>query len=203
MPHHTLPGPWKGTLRPKCHFPRGMVMVRGQEGMAGTALGTVLTQDDTMWLLCRQLLMALEVSKKARDKQVNFRDEGNSIIQRNTPRDKQVTTSLWVRCEEKSNVGTYTSEMKETLKCKGENRDPFILSRVVCAHMVCALQYCNYMYLLVVILKQLFVGNQIEHLIDRSADTTTAIVGILTIENKRISIRRTKTIKISKDSLFS
>ena len=54
----------------------------------------------------------------------------------------------------------------------------------------------------VVILIQLLVGNQIEHCIDRTADTITAIVGILTIKNKRISIRRTKTIKISKNSLF-
>ena len=51
--------------------------------------------------------------------------------------------------------GTYTSEIEETLKCRGENRDPYILLRVVCVHMVCAPQYCNYMYLLVVILIQL------------------------------------------------
>ena len=56
-----------------------------------------------------------------------------------------------------------TSEVEETLKCKGENREPYILLRVVCAHMVCAPQYCNYVYLLVVILIQLLVGNQIEH----------------------------------------
>ena len=55
-------------------------------------------------------------------------------------------------------MGTYTSEMKETLKCRGENRDPYILLGVVCAP-----QYCNYVYLLVVILIQLLVGNQIEH----------------------------------------
>src|ERR1700733_5713977 len=56
-----------------------------------------------------------------------------------------------------------TSEVEETLTCRGENRDPYILLRVVCAHMVCAPQCCNYMYLLVVILIQLLVGNQIEH----------------------------------------
>ena len=60
-------------------------------------------------------------------------------------------------------VGTYTSEIEETLKCKSENRDPYILLRVVCAHLVCAPQYCDYVYLLVVILIQLLVGNQIEH----------------------------------------
>ena len=60
-------------------------------------------------------------------------------------------------------AGTYTSEVEGTLKCKSENRDPYILLRVVCAHMVRAPQYCNYMYLLVVILIQLLVGNQIEH----------------------------------------
>ena len=60
--------------------------------------------------------------------------------------------------ERRVKVGTYTSEVEETLKCKGENRDPYILLRVVCAP-----QYCNYMYLLVVILIQLLVGNQIEH----------------------------------------
>ena len=59
--------------------------------------------------------------------------------------------------------GTYTSEMEETLKCKGENRDPYIHLRVVCVHMVCAPQYCNYVYLLIVILIQLLVGNQIEY----------------------------------------
>ena len=56
-----------------------------------------------------------------------------------------------------------TSEVEGTLKCKSENRDPYILLRVVCAHMVRAPQYCNYVYLLVVILIQLLVGNQIEH----------------------------------------
>ena len=60
-------------------------------------------------------------------------------------------------------AGTYTSEVEETLKCKSKNRDPYILFRVVCAHMVCAPQCCNYVYLLVVILVQLLVGNQIEH----------------------------------------
>ena len=60
-------------------------------------------------------------------------------------------------------AGTYTSEVEGTLKCKSENRDPYILLRVVCAHMVRAPQYCNYVYLLVVILIQLLVGNQIEH----------------------------------------
>ena len=60
-------------------------------------------------------------------------------------------------------AGTYTSEVEGTLKCKSENRDPYILFRVVCAHMVRAPQYCNYVYLLVVILIQLLVGNQIEH----------------------------------------
>ena len=34
-----------------------------------------------------------------------------------------------------------TSEVERTLKCEGENRDPYILLRVVCAHMVCAPQY--------------------------------------------------------------
>ena len=56
-----------------------------------------------------------------------------------------------------------TSEVEGTLKCKSENRDPYILLRVVCAHMVRAPQYCKYVYLLVVILIQLLVGNQIEH----------------------------------------
>ena len=60
-------------------------------------------------------------------------------------------------------AGTYTSEVEETLKCKSENRDPYIQLRVVCAHMVRAPQYCNYVYLLVVIHIQLLVGNQIEH----------------------------------------
>ena len=60
-------------------------------------------------------------------------------------------------------AGTYTSEVEETLKCKSENRDPYILARVVCAHMVRAPQYCNYVYLLVVILIQLLVGNQVEY----------------------------------------
>ena len=55
-------------------------------------------------------------------------------------------------------AGTYTSEVEGTLKCKSENRDPYILLRVVCAP-----QYCIYMYLLVVILLQLLVGDQIEH----------------------------------------
>ena len=55
-------------------------------------------------------------------------------------------------------VGTYTSEIEGTLKCKGENRNPYKLLRVVCAP-----QYCDYVYLLVVILIQLLVGNQIEH----------------------------------------
>ena len=40
-----------------------------------------------------------------------------------------------------------TSENEGTLKCRGENRDPYILSKVVCAHMVHAPQYCMYMYL--------------------------------------------------------
>ena len=56
-----------------------------------------------------------------------------------------------------------TSEVEGTLKCKGENRDPYIHVRVVCVHMDCAPQCCNYVYLLVVILIQLLVGNQIEH----------------------------------------
>ena len=60
-------------------------------------------------------------------------------------------------------AGTYTSEVEETLKCKSKNRDPYILFRVVCAHMVRAPQYCNCVYLLIVILIQLLVGNQIEH----------------------------------------
>ena len=60
-------------------------------------------------------------------------------------------------------AGTYTSEVEGTLKCKSKNRDPYILLRVVCVHMVRAPQYCNYVYLLVVILIQLLVGNQIEH----------------------------------------
>ena len=60
-------------------------------------------------------------------------------------------------------AGTYTSEVEGTLKCKSENRDPYILLRVVCAHMVRAPQYRNYVCLLVVILIQLLVGNQIEH----------------------------------------
>ena len=60
-------------------------------------------------------------------------------------------------------AGTYTSEVEGTLKCKSENRDPYILLRVVCVHMVRAPQHCNYVDLLVVILIQLLVGNQIEH----------------------------------------
>ena len=60
-------------------------------------------------------------------------------------------------------AGTYTSEVEGTLKCKSVNRDPYIQLRVVCVHMVRAPQYCNYVYLLVVILIQLLVGNQIEH----------------------------------------
>ena len=60
--------------------------------------------------------------------------------------------------ESRVKAGTYTSEIEGTLKCKGKNRDPYILLRVVCAP-----QYCNYVYLLVVILIQLLVGNQIEH----------------------------------------
>ena len=63
----------------------------------------------------------------------------------------------------KIKAGTYTSEVEGTLKCKSENRGPYILLRVVCAHMVCAPQYCNYVYLVVVILVQLLVGNQTEH----------------------------------------
>ena len=98
-------------------------------------------------------------------------------------------------------VGTYTSEVEGTLKCKSENRDPYILLRVVCAHMVCAPQYCNYVYLLVVIL--ITIGWKPNRtLYDRSADTNTAIVGILTMKNKRMSIGRTKIIKIAKNSLF-
>ena len=60
-------------------------------------------------------------------------------------------------------AGTYTSEVEGTLKCRSENRDPYILLRVVCAHMVRAPQHCNYVCLLVVIIIQLLVGNQIEH----------------------------------------
>ena len=65
--------------------------------------------------------------------------------------------------DDRVKAGTYTSEVEETLKCKSENRDPYILLRVVCAHMVRAPQYRDYVYLLVVILIQLLVGNQIEH----------------------------------------
>ena len=44
---------------------------------------------------------------------------------------------------------TVTSEVEGTLKCKSKNRDPYILLRVVCVHMVCAPQYsmCMYLYL--------------------------------------------------------
>ena len=73
---------------------------------------------------------------------------------------------------------------------------------MVCAHMVRAPQCCNYVYLLVVILIQLLVGNQIEHRITGQLILIQLIVGILTKENKRMSIRRSKTIKIVKNSSF-
>ena len=47
---------------------------------------------------------------------------------------------------------------------------------------------------------QLLVGNQVEHRTATSAVTITATTGILIKGNKRKSIRRTKTIKISKNS---
>ena len=75
-----------------------------------------------------------------------------------------VSTMLFIKgVKGRVKVGTYTSEVEGTLKCKSENRGPYILVRVVCAHMVRAPQYCNYVYLLVVILLQLLVGNQIEY----------------------------------------
>ena len=92
-----------------------------------------------------------------------FRDRRNSISS-TTHLDEHkfyTTVSKGVKVEVK--VGTYTSEIEGTLKCKSKNRYPYILLRVVCVHMVCAPQYCNYVYLLVVILIQLLVGNQIEH----------------------------------------
>ena len=49
----------------------------------------------------------------------------------------------------KVKVGTYTSEVEGILKCKGENRNPYILLRVVCAHMVHAPQCSVYVYLYV------------------------------------------------------
>ena len=45
---------------------------------------------------------------------------------------------------------------------------------------------------------QLLVGNQLEHCTAMSADTITATTGILIKGNKRKSMKRTKTIKISK-----
>ena len=99
-------------------------------------------------------------------------------------------------------MGTYTSEIEGTLKCKSENRDPYILLRMVCAHMVRAPQYCNYVYLLVVILIQLLVGNHIEHRMTGQLILMQLLFGILTMKNKRMSIRRTRIIKIAKNSSF-
>ena len=93
-----------------------------------------------------------------------------------------------------------TSEIEGTLKCRSKNRDPYMQGGL-CAHGLCTpiLYVC---VSVIVILIQLLVGNQIEHCTDRSADINTAIVSIITMKNNRISIRRTKTIKISKNSLF-
>ena len=101
----------------------------------------------------------LEVSKKAIERQVTSQVEETLLTLQHTYRETSSiyrTVSKGVRGKVKA--GTYTSEVGETLKCKSENRDPYILLRVVCAP-----QYCNYVYLLVVILIQLLVGNQIEH----------------------------------------
>ena len=99
-------------------------------------------------------------------------------------------------------MGTYTSEVEGTLKCRGENRDPYILLRVVCAHMVRAPQIL-YLHVSVICNPNTTIGWKPNRtLYDRSADTNTAIAGIFTMKNKRMSIRRTKTIKIAKNSLF-
>ena len=105
----------------------------------------------------------LGVSKEAIERQVTSEVEETLLTLQHTYRE---TSSIYRTVSKgvkgKVKAGTYTSEVEETLKCKGENRDPYILLRVVCAHMVRAPQYCNYMYLLVVILIQILVGNQIE-----------------------------------------
>ena len=101
----------------------------------------------------------LGVSKEAIERQVTSKVERTLLTLQHTYRE---TSSIYRAVSKgvkgKVKAGTYTSEVERTLKCKSENRDPYILFRVVCAP-----QYCNYMYLLVVILIQLLVGNQIEH----------------------------------------
>ena len=69
----------------------------------------------------------------------------------------------------------------------------------LCAHGLCTL--IQHVRVSVVVNQiRLLVGNQIEHCTAMSADTITATTGILIKGNKRKSISRTKTIKISKNS---
>ena len=79
----------------------------------------------------------LEVGKEAIERQVTSEVEGTLLTLQHTYRE---TSSIYRTVSKgvkgKVEVGTYTSEIEGTLKCKSKNRDPYILLRVVCAHMV-------------------------------------------------------------------
>ena len=64
--------------------------------------------------------------------------------------------------------------MKGTLKCKGENRDPYILLQGgLCTHGLCTL--IQHVRVSVCVNQvQLLVGKQLEHRTATSADTITA-----------------------------
>ena len=78
----------------------------------------------------------LEVSKRARQTQVISEVEGTLFSNTTHLDEHKFYTTVSKGVEVRVKVGTYTSEVEGTLKCKSENRDPYILLRVVCAHMV-------------------------------------------------------------------
>ena len=78
-----------------------------------------------------------EVSTKARGKQVTSEIEGTLYYTvTHLEANKYYKTSEQGVKSKVDVEGTYTSEIEGTLKCKSKNRDPYILLRVVCAHMV-------------------------------------------------------------------
>ena len=76
-------------------------------------------------------------------------------------------------------MGTYTSEVEGTLKCKGEKQRPlYTIQGGLCVHGSCTpIQHVHVSVCVNQV--QLFVGNQIEHCTATSADTIIATTGYL------------------------
>ena len=78
----------------------------------------------------------LKVSNEARRTQVTSEVEETLFSSTTHLDEHKFYTIVSKGVEVRVKAGTYTSEVEETLKCKSKNRDPYILFRVVCAHMV-------------------------------------------------------------------